>query len=50
VANVQTRRAGVHKADEVLEFKAKVALEQGLRELIRWRKSVKVSPALMEAV
>jgi UDP-glucose 4-epimerase len=50
VANVQTRRAGVHKADEVLEFKAKVALEQGLRELIRWRKSVKASPALMEAV
>src|SRR5260370_21296683 len=50
VANVQTRRAAVHKAAEALDFKSKHPLQPAFRELIRWRKSVKASPALMEAV
>lgn len=37
VANVQKRRAAVEKADRMLGFRATVALEQGLRELLRWR-------------
>lgn len=41
VANVQTRRAAVEKARQQLGFEAKVSLEQGLRELIRWRKGVR---------
>jgi UDP-glucose 4-epimerase len=41
VANVQRRRAAVEKADRMLGFRATVSLEQGLRELIRWRESAK---------
>jgi UDP-glucose 4-epimerase len=41
VGNVQMRRAAVDKADKLLGFKATVSLEQGLRELIRWRQSTK---------
>ena len=37
VANVQSRRAAVEKAKQGLGFEARVFLEQGLRELIRWR-------------
>lgn len=37
VANVQKRRAAVEKADRMLGFRATVSLEQGLRELLRWR-------------
>lgn len=49
VANVQTRRASVEKAAQQFNFRASVSLEEGLRELIRWRQSVKVAPTLMEA-
>jgi len=37
VANVQRRRAAIEKAENALGFRATVALEQGLWELIRWR-------------
>jgi UDP-glucose 4-epimerase len=40
VANVQTRRAAVDKAQRELGFEATISLEQGLRELIRWRQGV----------
>lgn len=50
VANVQTRRAAVEKASEQLDFRAAVSLEEGLRELIRWRHSVKTVPAAVEAL
>ncbi len=50
VANVQVRRAAVDKAERMLGFKAKVRLEDGLRELIHWRQAVKASsPAVVEA-
>jgi len=41
VANVSARRAAVDKAEKMLGFRAQVQLEKGLRELIRWRSSVK---------
>jgi UDP-glucose 4-epimerase len=41
VANVQFRRAAVEKAEQKLGFKADVCLKEGLRELIRWRETVK---------
>src|SRR5258708_5421583 len=43
VGNVQRRRASVEKADKMLGFRATVSLEQGLRELIRWRKAAKTA-------
>lgn len=49
VANVQLRRAAVDKAAKLLDFQAKVSLRRGLRELIRWRGSVKGVPVEMEA-
>jgi UDP-glucose 4-epimerase len=50
VANVQARRAAVEKAAEQLDFRASVSLQEGLRELIRWRNSVKALPAAVEAL
>lgn len=51
VANVQRRRAATEKAERMLGFKAQASLEQGLRELIRWRQMAKVMPAaVVEAV
>jgi UDP-glucose 4-epimerase len=41
VANVQSRRAAVEKAEHKLGFKTTVRLEEGLRKLIRWRELVK---------
>jgi UDP-glucose 4-epimerase len=41
VANVQSRRAAVEKAEHKLGFKTNVCLKEGLRELIRWRETVK---------
>jgi UDP-glucose 4-epimerase len=41
VANVQARRAAVGKASKRLGFHAAVSLDQGLRELILWRQSVR---------
>jgi len=49
VANVQTRRAGIEKAASLIDFRAKVSLREGLQELIRWRTSVKLVPAEVEA-
>ena len=48
VANVQRRRAAVEKAEKLLGFRARVSLEDGLREFIRWRQ-VALSAALVEA-
>jgi nucleoside-diphosphate-sugar epimerase len=42
VGNVSIRRAAVEKAERLLGFRAMVPLEQGLRELIRWRADAKV--------
>jgi UDP-glucose 4-epimerase len=50
VANVQTRRAGVEKAAKLLGFEAAVSLREGLRELIRWRNSVKPATVEVEAI
>jgi UDP-glucose 4-epimerase len=50
VANVQRRRAAVDKAEKMLGFRATISLEQGLRELIRWRQATKrISAAVVEA-
>jgi UDP-glucose 4-epimerase len=46
VGNVQARRASVEKAATKLGFKSEVALEQGLRELIRWKRAMKTSSAV----
>lgn len=45
VANVTRRRAGVEKAEHQLGFRAAVSLEDGMRELIEWRKASKVLQA-----
>jgi len=47
VTNVQTRRAAVEKATNMLSFTAKVSLEQGLRELIDWKRMAKRSAAFV---
>jgi UDP-glucose 4-epimerase len=46
VGNVQRRRAAVEKADRMLGFRTTVSLEEGLRELIQWRKAAK-TPAVV---
>ena len=46
VANVQRRRAATGKAEAMLGFKAEVSLEEGLRELIQWRHSTRMVPAV----
>jgi UDP-glucose 4-epimerase len=43
IANVQARRAAVQKASQVLGFQSSVPVEDGLRELIRWRNEAKAS-------
>jgi UDP-glucose 4-epimerase len=50
VANVQARRATVEKAAGPLGFRATVTLQEGLRELIHWRHSMKAAPVVVEAV
>jgi UDP-glucose 4-epimerase len=47
VGNVQTRRAAVEKAKRELGFEASVSLEQGLRDLIRWRQMVRQSAVVV---
>ncbi|MGA8620643.1 MAG: NAD-dependent epimerase/dehydratase family protein [Candidatus Sulfotelmatobacter sp.] len=46
VGNVQARRAEVNKAKTMLGFSSATALEQGLRELIRWKRAAKSAPAV----
>jgi UDP-glucose 4-epimerase len=46
VANVRARRAAVEKAKTMLDFRSEVALKQGLRQLIRWKRGVKPAPAI----
>ena len=41
VGNVQRRRAAVEKAERMLGFRAAISVEQGLRDLIRWREAAK---------
>ena len=43
VGNVQRRRAAIEKAEKMLGFRAAVTVEEGLRELIRWRESAKAA-------
>jgi len=50
VANVLARRAAVEKAESMLQFRAKVSLEEGLRELIDWRRVAEPSPAFVAAI
>lgn len=46
VANVQVRKAAVDKAEQMLGFNSEIALEEGLRQLIRWKRGVKPAPAI----
>jgi UDP-glucose 4-epimerase len=45
VGHVQRRCAAVDKAGTMLGFRAEVPLEQGLRQLIRWRQSIRAAAA-----
>lgn len=47
VANVQARRAAVDKVKRELGFETKVSLEQGLRELLRWRQGLRQPVAVV---
>ena len=46
VGNVQARRAAVEKAKKMLGFSSEVTLEQGLRELMEWKRAMKTAPAI----
>ena len=46
VGNVQARRAAVEKARKMLGFSSEVELEQGLSELIRWKRAIKAAPTV----
>ena len=46
VGNVQARRAAVEKARKMLGFSSEVELEQGLGELIRWKRAIKAVPTV----
>jgi len=50
VGNVQARRAAVEKAQKMLGFTSQVALEDGLRELIRWKQVIKADPVTVGAL
>lgn len=41
MSNVTVRQAGIEKAERLLGFRARVDLEAGLRELLRWRATAK---------
>jgi UDP-glucose 4-epimerase len=49
VANVQTRRASIEKAATMLGFESTVSLEQGLRELVGWRQSLRCGAAVVQS-
>jgi UDP-glucose 4-epimerase len=46
VANVQRRRAAVEKAERMLGFRARVPLERGLQEFVRWRQKAALATAV----
>ncbi len=46
VNNVQSRRSSIEKAEKLLGFRANVSLQEGLRELIEWRRMVRRAPVL----
>ncbi len=46
VANVRRRQASVAKAEGMLGFRASVTLEDGLRQLIRWRQASRTQMAV----
>ncbi len=46
VGNVQARRAAIEKARKMLGFSSEVALEQGLSEMIQWKRAIKTAPTL----
>jgi len=46
VGNVQARRAAIEKAKTLLGFKSEIALEQGLRELMQWKRAAKAASAV----
>ena len=43
LGDAQARRAATEKAERMLGFRAEVSLEDGLRELIRWRQTAKAA-------
>jgi UDP-glucose 4-epimerase len=45
VNNVLARRAAVHKAEEMLLFRAQINLETGLKKLLAWHKEAKAEMA-----
>jgi UDP-glucose 4-epimerase len=49
VANVQRRQAAVSKAADFLDFRASVSLEDGLRQLLEWRRAMKEAAVPVEA-
>jgi UDP-glucose 4-epimerase len=49
VGHVQTRRAGTEKAERMLGFRAEVSLEQGLGELIQWRRAYRTAAEAVSA-
>lgn len=49
VNNVQARRASVLKAEQMLDYKAEVKLEAGLKQLLQWRQKVKEENATVGA-
>jgi UDP-glucose 4-epimerase len=48
VGNVQRRRASVEKAEKMLGFRARVDLEHGIQETMRWRRTKQVAAAAVE--
>jgi nucleoside-diphosphate-sugar epimerase len=50
VGNVQARKAAVAKAEQMLGFKAKVSLEEGLQKLIEWRHGLKAAQVAVGAL
>lgn len=51
VGNVQVRRASTDKAENMLGFRTKISLEQGLRELVRWRQASRAASGVaVEAI
>jgi UDP-glucose 4-epimerase len=49
VNNVQARRAAVEKATRLLDFRAQVKLEDGLRSLLVWREEAKAESLVGES-